>query len=327
MRTILRHAGSSLLALAAVAASACTMDKQEAPTSLIGPAGLSQVFGVSASPDILPRDGAARSTITVTARDAKGDALAGKTVRLSASAGTLSAAEVTTDASGRASTEFTAPTLAQGGIAATITATPMGGDFDQIRTQAITIALIGPALPSAAFTFSPETPGQFDVVTFDASSTTLSGVACAANCSYFWEFGDSTIARGRNITHRFESQGVFLVTLTVESAGGVTNSTTRAVTVGAPQAITASISVSPTDPEVGDTVFVDGRASTTPDGVEITDYLWDFGDGHTATGPTATNVYTAARTYTIRLIITDRRGRTGTTTTTISVDPMTIVAP
>ena len=327
MRTIFRTTGCFLFAAAALATSACTMDKQEAPTSLIGPAGLSQVFGVSASPDILPRDGAARSTITVTARDAKGDALPGKTVRLAASAGTLTATEVTTDTAGRATAEFIAPTLGQGGTAATITATPMGGDFDQIRTQAITIALIGPTLPVAGFTFSPETPAQFDLVTFDASTTTLSGVACAANCSYFWEFGDGTIGRGRNITHRYDTQGVFLVTLTVESAGGVTNSVTRAVTVGAPQAIIASISVSPTDPEVGDTVFVDGRASTTPDGVEIADYFWDFGDGHTATGSTATNVYAAARTYTIRLIITDRRGRTATTTTTISVDPMTIVVP
>jgi PKD repeat protein len=324
MRTIYRLTGSLLVVAAALAATACTLEKQEEPSSLIGPSGLRRTFAVTASPTVLPRDGASVSQIRVTARDEKGMPLAGETLRLLTTTGSLSATEVTTGGAGDATVMFTAPPLSEAVTNAVITATPTGPEFDAgIRTETVTIALTGPTHPAASFTFTPETPGQFDLVTFDGSGTTLSGSACNGKCSYFWEFGDGTTGSGQKVTHRYETQGVFVVTLTVESSGGVFNSTSQAVTVGAPQAITADISVSPTDPVVGDTVFVDGRGSTTPDGVAITSYVWDFGDGHSATGETATNVYTAARTYTIRLIITDARGRTATDTTTVSVDAIT----
>ncbi|MFD4420054.1 PKD domain-containing protein [Agromyces sp. NPDC058484] len=66
---------------------------------------------------------------------------------------------------------------------------------------------------------------------------------------------------------------------------------------------------------------VDGTASTDADGV-VTGHAWDFGDGGTATGATASHTYAAAGTYPITLTVTDDDGATATTTTAVTVtDP------
>ncbi|MBG6180770.1 PKD domain-containing protein [Arthrobacter sp. CAN_A1] len=66
------------------------------------------------------------------------------------------------------------------------------------------------------------------------------------------------------------------------------------------------------------TVSVDGSASGDADG-QIASYAWNFGDGATATGPTASRTYSADGTYTVRLTVTDNDGGTGTTTQNVTV--------
>ncbi|HEY3436299.1 MAG TPA: PKD domain-containing protein [Actinotalea sp.] len=62
---------------------------------------------------------------------------------------------------------------------------------------------------------------------------------------------------------------------------------------------------------------VDGSASSDPDGT-IAGYAWAFGDGGTASGPTASHHYASGGTYTVTLTVTDNAGATGTTTRTVS---------
>lgn len=57
---------------------------------------------------------------------------------------------------------------------------------------------------------------------------------------------------------------------------------------------------------------VDGTGSTDPDGP--VSYAWDFGDGQSATGATATHNYAAAGTYEVRLTVTDGPGLTSSAT-------------
>lgn len=52
-------------------------------------------------------------------------------------------------------------------------------------------------------------------------------------------------------------------------------------------------------------VAFDGSSSVAIAGESITSYVWDFGDGHTASGPTATHTYTTHGTYTASLTVTD----------------------
>ena len=68
-------------------------------------------------------------------------------------------------------------------------------------------------------------------------------------------------------------------------------------------------------------VNFNGGDSTTVTGASIVEYAWDFGNGSTLTGTSATtsSTYTVARTYTIRLTIRDSAGRTATVTKTVTV--------
>ena len=298
----------------------CTLKKQTAPSSLTGPSEVLLPILVSASPDTLARDGTSASTITVTTRDGQGNPVQ-KNVVLSTTAGSLSATSVNTDTSGHATVQFTAPPVNPALSSATITATAQGTDViaNPDFSNRVVISLVGAAGPAAVtITASSTTPGQYDLVTFSGTST-VSGSSCTSACTYVWNFGDGSNATGQSVTHRFQSRGTFTVTLTVSTSSGTSASTTTSVTVGAPQSITAAITFSPTDPSVNQTVYFDGTGSKTPDGAKITNYSWDLGNGSTATGSNVTTTYSTAHTYTVRLTVTDELGRTGTTTTTVTV--------
>ncbi len=64
-------------------------------------------------------------------------------------------------------------------------------------------------------------------------------------------------------------------------------------------------------------VAFDGTTSTDADGDALT-YAWDFGDGTTSTASKPSKTYSTAGTYVARLTVSDGRGRTGTTTLTIT---------
>jgi PKD repeat protein len=65
-------------------------------------------------------------------------------------------------------------------------------------------------------------------------------------------------------------------------------------------------------------VTFDGSGSNDPDG-SIVQYLWDFGDGTTATGPLAAHVYPAG-SYTASLQVIDDQGASATATVLIGVN-------
>ena len=62
--------------------------------------------------------------------------------------------------------------------------------------------------------------------------------------------------------------------------------------------------------------------TSSDDGASITDYTWDFGDGQTAGGPTATtsHTYTSLGTYNVTLIVTNSDGASDSITQQITVD-------
>ena len=69
----------------------------------------------------------------------------------------------------------------------------------------------------------------------------------------------------------------------------------------------ASFVFSPSSPLVNETITFDASASYDPDGTVVS-YAWDFGDGTTSTGITATHSYATEGSYTVTLQVTDNDG-------------------
>jgi PKD repeat protein len=61
----------------------------------------------------------------------------------------------------------------------------------------------------------------------------------------------------------------------------------------------------------------DGTASRDPDG-SISQYQWNFGDGGSATGATASHTFAAGASYPVTLTVTDNLGATGSVTHTVT---------
>ena len=133
-----------LLVACLAAFGGCTVDKQTAP-DLAGPSALALSMDVKASPDVVYRDGLSTSTIEVTMRDAEGRLLADRTVHFAGqlNLGTLSAAAVKTNSSGKASVTYTAPP-AGADTTTTITVMPAGDNSQNTVARTVSIRLVRP---------------------------------------------------------------------------------------------------------------------------------------------------------------------------------------
>jgi DNA/RNA endonuclease G, NUC1 len=68
-----------------------------------------------------------------------------------------------------------------------------------------------------------------------------------------------------------------------------------------------------------ESISMSGAASSDADAGQTLSYVWDFGDGSTASGVSVSHPYAAAGTYNVRLIVTDPLGLADTVTTTATV--------
>ncbi len=325
------------LLLTVAAAAGCSVENTTAPP-LSGPSELALSLTMAASPDILAYDGASQSQVIVIARDANGKALANVTLRLEVSQsgqivdfGTLSSKTVTTGGDGRATAAYTAPrapaVTSDTGTIVTLLATPIGGNYANSTARSVDIRLVptGVIVPpsdlAAGFSFTPETPQEGSTVVFSAgwcSGTVTSNCTSGSVSSWSWTFGDGGTATGQVVTHQFPA-GTYPVTLTVKDAASRAVSTTRAVTVKAGAAPTAAFVSSPSAPLPGQAVFFSAAASTAESTRTIVDYQWNFGDGGTGRGVSASHAYAVVGSYTVTLTVVDDAGRTGATSSSVTV--------
>jgi PKD repeat protein len=134
---------------------------------------------------------------------------------------------------------------------------------------------------------------------------------------YAWDFGDGATGSGATATHAYGAPGTYQVTLRVTDDDGATAQHSAAVTVTAPAPNVAPTAAFTTTAAGRSSAF-DASGSTDRDGT-VAGYAWDFGDGTTGTGRTATHVYPADGTYTVTLTVTDDDGATGTTQQAVTV--------
>ena len=81
---------------------------------------------------------------------------------------------------------------------------------------------------------------------------------------------------------------------------------------------TATFTMDPQTPVVGETVTFDATASFDSDGT-IVKYVWNFGDENTGTGITFNHTYTSAGDYTVKLSVVDDHGISRSNTTILPV--------
>jgi PKD repeat protein len=179
--------------------------------------------------------------------------------------------------------------------------------------------------PQASFTVSSETPEAGSTVTFDASTSTDPDGTIT---SYEWDFFDngSTDATGSTASVAYSEAGEYTVSLIVSDGDGATAEATQTVTVNAPP--TAQISITPTDPEVGQEVTFTATASTDPDG-SIETYQWDLtGDGTVdATGAEVTRTYESSDGVQITLTVIDDDGSETQAQIELTVQPEQTTTP
>jgi PKD repeat protein len=209
----------------------------------------------------------------------------------------------------------------------TLTVTDNGGKVDSDGTTA---TITGP-IPPVADPNGPYNALVGEDILFDgAGSTDADGTVVA----WDWDFGDPndpTPGTGVNPTHAYSEAGNYTVSLVVTDDDGLTSAavtTTADITDGLTDPI-----ADPNGPYAGTEgreLTFDGTASYDPDGGTIDSYDWDFGDGNTGVGPTPTNIYDTAGTYTVTLVVTDDEGAISLpaeTTADIGIDAPPVANP
>ena len=194
-------------------------------------------------------------------------------------------------------------------------------------TAPVVVAL--PAPPTAVISSSPTAAGPAPLtITFSGADSVAAPNASIA--SYAWAFGDGATASAASALHTFTTAGTYTTTLIVTDNNGKTSTTNTPVVVTTPAvatntpptAVATTSTISGTAPLA---VTFDGSASTDADG-SISSYLWNFGDGSSATGKTATHTYLSDATYTATLQVTDNKGAAGTTSVPITVKAVDLFA-
>lgn len=158
-------------------------------------------------------------------------------------------------------------------------------------------------------------------VQVDASASTGTGL------SYAWDFGGGNTATGVNASHTFTSRAEEWVTLTVTDSQGRSDQAGKWVRVRNTPAV-AIMTYTPDQGDIGMEVQFNASDSFDPDGHALS-FHWDFGDGNTATGSTASHTYSERGLFYPVLTVNDGHGDSDIAVGLIRVgkqDPLAVAA-
>jgi PKD repeat protein len=126
---------------------------------------------------------------------------------------------------------------------------------------------------------------------------------------YLWAFGDGATASGPTVTHTYAERGTYTVSLIVIAQDGGTTQAEATIVVHSKRPVAQFTFSPPSNITVNSTVTFDAGASHDPDGT-IGEYLWDFGDGSSASTsvPTADHRFTQPGQYPVSLVVKDNEG-------------------
>jgi PKD repeat protein len=135
---------------------------------------------------------------------------------------------------------------------------------------------------------------------------------------YEWNFGDgssSLVSTGGNVSHTFNSNGSFMVTLTAINKEGCKSQFTydKPIVIAPPSVKLKNI------PESGCLPLSVSPAFDIESLTSIADYEWNFGDGTVLKGIAPLHVYNKSGAYTITLTVTTADGCTSSASHLIEV--------
>ena len=197
-----------------------------------------------------------------------------------------------------------------------LTVTDDGGLED---TDIITITVDATNLPPTAVAEADPTSGMAPLTVNFTGSNSTDDVGIV---SYSWDFDDGNSSTDADPTHVFTDPGTYVVELTVEDTGGLTDTDTITIVVSDPSGNEPPVAVAEADTTEGDaplTVNFTGSNSTDDQGV--VSYSWNFDDGgNTSTEADPTYTFTSPGTYQVTLTVSDAGDLTDTDTITIIVN-------
>jgi hypothetical protein len=299
----------------------------------VGSAAVSAVVA-SANPSVVSSRGG-NSTISAKVTDAGGNALNGIPVTFTTDAGSMSESVSNTNSQGIAtsilSTNRTAKVTATAGIPTTTTTPPPSGGSGTGTTtttapssSTVTVTVN----TTASITLNPPSPTSPQVgqtvsftIQYPASTT---GASAIIRVDVDWGDGrrESFNSTPSAISHAYGAPGSYLVVVTGFDALGDTATASQAVTVTPRAQPTVTISATPSNPAVNQTVTFAITATPTPNSA-ITAMSIDFGDGETRNLPgnatTVQHVYTTSGSKQVTATATDTSGASGSASTVIVV--------
>lgn len=190
------------------------------------------------------------------------------------------------------STTYSSP----GTYTVTLTVTGPGGT----HTKSSSIVVYDK--PAIAFSASPLSACKGQVIQFSSIVTpNASGTPV-----YAWDFGDGTSGSGSAPAHTYATAGTYSVSLTVTNGAGCSNTVSRNALIYIKASPIPGFSASPT-------VFCSAPGQSTfynlaTGGSAPYSTSWDFGDGSSGTGSSATHTYSSGGNFTVKMIVTDAGG-------------------
>jgi ELWxxDGT repeat protein len=192
----------------------------------------------------------------------------------------------------------------------------------------------------ASFVANPNSAAPAQVVVFDASAS-LQTDPTRTIASYLWDFGDGNTASGSSalVNHSYAQFGTFTVSLTVTDDVSQTASTSLSINVNQGNRAPIASAGGPYSIAVGQSLVLDGSASTDPDivyGDSIVNYQWDLNnDGlddvsgvtPSVTWATLTSLGMTLGNFTTSLRVTDTFGVSTITTASLNIfNPAPVIA-
>ncbi len=188
-----------------------------------------------------------------------------------------------------------------------VTASGTNMSQEETATKEITITS-ATVKPVASFTSNTSSGTAPLSVKFEDTST-------GSPTSWQWDFGDGNTSTNQNPDHVYTVADTYTVKLTVTGEGGISDSTTTAITISGNGAVPVVTISSFLAVKVNEVVTFTASATNSP-----TSYTWNFGDDTSnETGVSPTHSFSRVGTYNVTCTATNSVGSSRTAVRTITV--------